>query len=219
MMYKTGSFFGPMLRNARLLEKLNLITDKMSFKRAHGNLEISLIVVLIIYNLFLLFFAADWVFTSDISRLVPPAVPPVKDVQHMVPLMNLKLNYIIFYSGVLGGSFYCLRSVYLRLSIAYPETLTARKIVHPARSFNVRVWFFWFVYRPFQGGILALVIICLINGKFLAGTNLSADGLNSIYTSVAVGFFAGFGSHEVIQKVQEIIAVVFAKSRAAEQSS
>jgi len=174
----------------------------------HRPLDICLIAFTIIYNFIILVVATLWIFTNKFEE----------SKKGLTTLTNMKIDegvtYALFFSGMLGGSFYCLRAIYLRLSAAYPEQKDPEKA--PLKVFNIRVWLFWYLFRPWQGGILALVIMCLINGDFLTAKSLEAGNLKSFYTLIAIGFFAGLGTQEVIQKIQEIIAVIFSRSKVAE---
>lgn len=173
----------------------------------HSTKDIWLIVFVITYNFGLLIFSALWIFTNSFLSFKSG----LKNLPGLE--LNESVTYGLFFSGVLGGSFYCLRAVYLRLSAAYPETDPKPA---PEKVFNIRVWLFWYVFRPWQGGVLALIIMCLVNGSLLTAKAMTPESMKSFYTLIAVGFLAGLGSNEVIQKIQEIIAVVFAKSKAGE---
>lgn len=131
------------------------------------------------------------------------------DIGHLQ--VNEMVTYGLFFSGALGGAFYCLRGLYQRLGEAY--TPIDNKEPDPKKVFNVRVWFFWYLYRPIQGGVLALICLALFNSHLLSIKELDSSQLKSFYSLIAIGFLAGFGSHELIHKVQEIIQVVFAKSK------
>jgi hypothetical protein len=74
------------------------------------------------------------------------------------------------------------------------------------------VWFFWYLVRPLQGGVLALIVLTLINSKLMTVESIDSENIKSYYTLIAIGFLCGFGSHEVTHKIQELIQVTFAKS-------
>jgi uncharacterized membrane protein YciS (DUF1049 family) len=76
----------------------------------------------------------------------------------------------------------------------------------------MKPWIFWYIYRPIQGGVLALITLALINSQLITLKYFDAKNLQSFYTLIALGFLCGFGSHEVIHKIQEVIKVVFAKA-------
>ena len=177
----------------------------------HSGLDIFVIVLIIVYNLALQLFAVSWLFTNCYStiksRLTNIAVFEI----------NESVTYGLFLSGVLGGTFYCLRAVYQRLGEAY--TPIDNKPIEPARVFNARVWLFWFLYRPIQGGILALIILSLVNSNLLSIKQMNPETMKPYYAQVAIGFLAGFGSHELIHKIQELISVLFAKAKVGSTSS
>lgn len=145
-----------------------------------------------------------WLFTNSFLELKSE----LSDISHFS--INENVTYGLFFSGVLGGTFYCLRAVYQRLGEAY--TPLEEVEIKPNRVFNVRVWLFWFLYRPLQGGVLALILLTLVNSNLITLESINEDKLQSYYTMIAIGFLAGFGSHELIHKVQEVIQVLFAKS-------
>jgi hypothetical protein len=113
---------------------------------------------------------------------------------------------------VLGGAFYGIWALYQRLGYVY--TPIDGQVPNPVAGLNIKVWFLWYLYRPLQGGILALVLLALLYSKLMLLEPISDEGLKSYYTLVALGFLSGFGSHELIHKIQELISVLFAKSKA-----
>ena len=131
--------------------------------------------------------------------------------------VNEKISYSLFISGLLGATFYCLRSMYQRLGEAY--TPISGDSQAPTIVLNIRVWFFWYVYRPIQGGVLALILLTLVNSKLLNLKSLDENSFTSLYTQIGIGFLAGLGSHELIHKIEEIIKVLFAKSKTTGSNS
>lgn len=176
----------------------------------HDKFDIALISLVVMYNLALQGITALWIFTNAFGDF-KKNLTEIVDFQ-----VNEKITYGLFFSGVLGGSFYCLRAIYQRLGEAYTPV---NSISNPKQVFNIRVWFFWFLYRPLQGGVLALVILSLLNGNLLSIKQLTADNIKPFYGMVAVGFLAGFGSHELIHKIQELIQVLFAKGKIGSSTS
>ena len=177
----------------------------------HDGIDIFLIVFVALYNLALQVCTALWIFSNTFSNY-KKSLTDITSFQ-----INESVTYGLFFSGVLGGSFYCLRSIYQRLGEAY--TPIDSKPPNPGQTFNIKVWFFWFLYRPLQGGILALIILSLLNSHMLSTKQLTEDNIKSFYGLVAVGFLAGFGSHELIHKIQELIQVLFAKAKLASTNS
>jgi hypothetical protein len=178
----------------------------MKLKDEHNWLDITIIVGIIIYNLGWLLFTLLWLFTNSFAN----AKGNLTHISNF--LINENVTYGLFLSGVLGGSFYCLRAIYQRLGEAYTPVDNENGDIKPNKSFNPRVWLFWYLFRPIQGGVLALILLTLINSSLITIETINAESLKSFYTLIAVGFLSGFGSHELIHKVQEIIQVLFAKS-------
>lgn len=170
----------------------------------HDKLDKSLIVLIAIYNLALLIISLLWLFTNSF-RYFKSSLTSLTLLE-----VNETVTYGLFFSGLLGGSFYCLRGLYQRLGEAY--TPVSNQVPTPNKTFNVKVWFFWYLYRPIQGGVLALILLSLINSDLISIKQLTEESLKSYYTLIAIGFLSGFGSHEVIHKIQEIIKIVFAKA-------
>ncbi len=166
--------------------------------------DLILTIIVALYNLGLMFFSLIWIFTNQFKS--------VKD--NLQPLQNFEINenvtFSLFLAGVLGGSFYCLRALYERLGQNFTPVIDEHKT--DVDTFNIKVWFFWYLYRPIQGAVLALIILTLINCNLFSQSELDAESMKSYYTLVSVGFLCGFGSHEVMHKIQEIIKVTFAKS-------
>jgi hypothetical protein len=172
--------------------------------KKHDGWDIFLLIVVAIYNLGALLFTMLWIFTNIFAR----------HKQSLGTLTSFNVNenvtYSLFFAGVLGGAFYCLRAFYQRLGQVYTPVESDQ--VSSKSAFNIKVWFFWYLYRPIQGGVIALIILTLLNSKLISLQTLEEDSLKSFYSLIAVGFLCGFGSHEVIHKIQEVIKVVFAKA-------
>lgn len=178
----------------------------MKIKEEHDGIDIAIIVGIVIYNLSLLLFTLFWLFTNVFEG----AKSGLSDLSDFS--INENITYGLFLSGVLGGAFYCLRAVYQRLGEAYTPVDKEEGEIKPNKIFNAKVWFFWFLYRPIQGGVLALILLTLVNSNLITMETISKESFKSYYTLISLGFLAGFGSHELIHKVQEVIQVLFAKS-------
>lgn len=174
-------------------------------QKKHDGTEMFLIVLIALYNLAILFIALLWIFTNSFRGF--------KSSLSTISLLDVNetITYGLFFSGLLGGSFYCLRSLYQRLG----ETFTpiGNVTVTPSSGLNIKTWFFWYLYRPIQGGVLALILLSLLNSNLISVKQLTHEDLKSYFTLIALGFLSGFGSHELIQKIQEVISVVFAKAK------
>ncbi|MGK4567350.1 hypothetical protein [Flavobacterium sp. 3HN19-14] len=163
-----------------------------------------LLGVVIVYNLTLFIFSSLWIFTGSFPSLKSTLVD-LTELQ-----VNEKVTYTMFFAGALGGSFYCLRGIYQHLAdAAKPE---------PTVRFDIMTWFFWYLFRPLQSGVLALITLCLVKSDLMSGQKLTGDNLKSYYTLIAVGFLVGVGTHQVMQKIEELISVLFAKAQLKEKN-
>ncbi len=183
----------------------------------HTKIDFLLIFVVIIYNLSLALFAFLWLFTGYLHQI---KIDVFTDTSNNFLNVQEKL-FSFFVSGVLGGAFYCLRALYKRLSDAYtPENLISKEnLPDPTLILNIKVWLFWYLYRPIQSGILSIVVICLFNSGFISINNIDADSISKLYFQVGVGFLIGFGTHDVINKIEEIIKVIFANAKYRKEKS
>lgn len=178
----------------------------------HTTFDKVLIAITIVYELGLLIFSVLWLFTNSFQNYKKG----LGYIEHIG--INETITYGLFFSGILGGAFYCLRAMYQRLGEAYTP-VSDKDEAEPNKDLAIKVWVFWYIYRPIQGGVLALILLALINSNLLVLKELNADNVKSFYVLIALGFIAGFGSHEVIHKIYEIIRVVFAKSGIKESNS
>ena len=177
----------------------------------HDKTDITLIILIVLYNTTLLIFTLLWLFTNTFEY-IKNNFTTLKAFE-----INESITYGLFFSGVLGGTFYCLRGLYQRLGEAY--TPIDNSLLEPGKILNVKVWFFWYLYRPLQGGILALILLSLLNSHLIVIKQFTEETLKSYYSLIALGFIAGFGSHEVIHKIQELIQVLFAKAKITSSNS
>lgn len=177
----------------------------------HTNFDRVLIIIAILYNAMLLIVALSWLFTDSFYRI------KLNLSEKNLMGLNEKVTYSLFMAGVLGATFYCLRAMYQRLGEAY--TPIGGGDCQPNKVLNIKVWFFWYLYRPIQGGVLGLILLSLINSHLLTSKSVDENSLTSLYTQIAIGFLAGLGSHELIHKIDEIIKVLFAKSKIASSNS
>jgi len=177
----------------------------------HDKLDYALIFLAALYNLGLLFFTLLWIFSNTFKAYKST----------LIQVANLNVNesvtYGLFFSGVLGGAFYCLRTFYQKLGEAY--TPIEKSDPQPSKVFNIRTWFFWYLYRPIQGGVLALILLSLVSSNLLVIKQFDSNNIKSYYSLIAIGFLSGFGSHEVIHKIQEIIKVLFAKAATTQSNA
>ncbi len=176
--------------------------------KRHTNFDIVLIIFIAIYNIGIIAIALSWLFTTVLEDLKVLIFGEITKDNILV-----QFSYF-FFAGLIGGTFYCLRALYQRLSDAYtPQYIDkVEDLPDPTIVFNVRVWLFWYIYRPLQGGILSVILVCLFNQGLIGLNGLESENISSIYFQVGIGFLVGFGTHEVINKVEEIIKVLFSKS-------
>lgn len=159
--------------------------------------DISLIILIALCNLGLILFGIFTLFTNSFDSFKESI------------LSNNKIYSIIFHvfiAGLIGGSSYSLRALYQ--NIGYSVTPINQKYYRPL---NIKVWCLWYFYRPLQGAVLSAIMICLFQHGFISlATNV--ESTESLYFQVGIGFLIGFGAHEVMGKIEEIIKVIFAKS-------
>lgn len=167
-------------------------------------MEISLIILAAFYNLAILGISLLWIFTNSFSSAKSNLG------QLLLFDVNENVTYGLFLAGALGGAFYCLRALYQRIGDAYTP-IDGLKSESPTS--NMKVWIFWYLYRPIQGGVLALLLLVLVKSSLLKIENAADLNIKSYYTMIGLGFLAGFGAHDVIHKIQELIQVLFAKSK------
>jgi hypothetical protein len=176
----------------------------MTIKK-HDWVDYFLIVLVGFYNLTLLLFTIIWLFTNFFKEY------KIKLTSVSELAVNEGVTYGLFFSGILGGSFYCLRKFYQRLGDTFtPISPDPNNI---SRGINIKTWFFWYLYRPIQGGVLALILLSLLNSNLISIKQFTPENIKSYYTLISIGFLSGFGSHELIHKIEEIIKVLFAKAK------
>ncbi|AST96541.1 Uncharacterised protein [Niallia circulans] len=118
------------------------------------------------------------------------------------------LSFSVFVAGLLGGAFYAARGLYRRLT----SDGTQRTVEFEDR-FDVKVWLFWYFFRPLQGGVLAVIILSLLNAGFVGFSNVNEPDPQSLYFQISLGFLVGYGTHDVLKKIDEIIKVTFSTSK------
>lgn len=178
-------------------------------KIQHTGWDIFLTILVVVYNLLFVFYALAWLFG------------PLLD-DHKKWFLGNRFDpngaeyalSCLFFAGAIGGSFYCLRSIYERLSDAYTRNPVFSKVpagTSPTDVFNIKVWLFWYFFRPIQSAVVAVVVICLFNQGLLNIGSATAEKSSSIYFQIGLGFLIGFGTHEVLGKIEEVIQVLFAR--------
>jgi hypothetical protein len=173
--------------------------------KKHDWIDYTLLILVGTYNLIILLFTIVWLFTNYF----------IEDKKSLSTISELGVNegvtYGLFFSGLLGGAFYCLRKFYQRIGDTFTPIAPDPKNL--SRGINIKTWFFWYLYRPIQGGVLALILLSLLNSNLISIKQFTPENIKSYYTLISIGFLSGFGSHELIHKIEEIIKVVFAKAK------
>lgn len=172
----------------------------------HTKFDIFLTIIAVLYNITLITIALFWIFTNTFDTI------KINWFVNTLNEQNLLVFSYFFFAGQIGGAAYCLRAVYTRLADAYNEKKAKKENYTPRSKFNIQVWFFWYMYRPLQGAILSVILICLFNQGLLTMNGIKESDMSSIYFQVAIGFLVGFGSSEVTDKIEELIKVIFSRS-------
>lgn len=183
--------------------------------KKHSKSEIWLIVLAASYNLIITGIGMAWIFTGIFDCLKTKLF-----ASNIVDSNDLTSFSYLFFAGAIGGAAYCLRAIYMRLADAYPENEKNRETnSDPAQIFNIKVWFFWYIYRPIQSGILAIVLICLFSQGIVGIDKADPQNLHSIFFQFGIGFLIGFGTHEVINKIKDLIQNLFSSSKSTDKTN
>ncbi|SFE79549.1 hypothetical protein SAMN05216378_4101 [Paenibacillus catalpae] len=132
------------------------------------------------------------------------------DVEKVTDTSSLHYYFFnVFVAGVLGSSIYGLRRIYTKLT--KPVDTTNKEL---SDSFRIKLWLSTFVYKPLMGGALSIMTLALLNAGFMSlsqgeGITSTAVSIQALYFQIGFGFLVGFGSNEVIKKVDQIIAFTF----------
>lgn len=112
----------------------------------------------------------------------------------------LKLAFYAAVGGAIGGIVFGMQNLWKH------STKGKFKIVYAGD----------YIFRQFGAATLAVVVFALIRGGILTalGTDPSAVSttIASTFSSFAIGFLSGFGSFQVINKLDELIKQAFGKS-------
>ncbi len=102
-----------------------------------------------------------------------------------LPLLQ-SAAYVIC-AGGLGSTTYCIRAFYYYT------------IKH---DFLFDTYFWWYLFRPIFGAILAVAAFCLTKGGIAAfgGGTASSGGTN--FALFGMGYLAGFGSEQVVERLR-----------------
>lgn len=160
--------------------------------------------IAVIYNFGLSIIAILWLMTNKMDGS-KQWLFGAKSCDPKYPQMLL---FSFFFAGMLGGTIYGLRSVYLKLAEAYnPNNPDG---TDPTKIFNIDVWLYWYLYRPFQSGIIAVIIFALFKEGILILQVGKTEQHSSIFFQLGLGFLIGFGSSSVFDKIKEVTEVIFA---------
>ncbi len=117
----------------------------------------------------------------------------------------LKLAFYAMIGGGIGGLVYSMQSLWKYTT---------------QRHFRI-VYSGDYIFRPFGSAALAVAVFALTRGGVL--TALGAEptsGVTSVassFSAFAIGFLSGFGSYQVINKLDELIKQAFGKKKDAEE--
>lgn len=111
--------------------------------------------------------------------------------------MEIDINFeqimiwITFLTGAMGSILHAIMSISKRTG---------------DESFEI-IWFWWYILKPFVGGLMGVLIYIVIRGGILTGT-ASADSLN-IYGICGMSGLAGLFSEQANKKLKEVFDTVF----------
>lgn len=165
--------------------------------------EIVLIFFIVLYLLGIIFLTLCLLFLPYGDLLLNNLIPP-NDPKTSFYI----LSFSVFNAGMLGGAFYAARGLYRRLT-----SDGIQRTVEFEERFDIKVWFFWYAFRPLQGGVLAVIILSLLNAGFVGFSNVNEPDPQSLYFQISLGFLVGHGTHEVLKKIDEIIKVTFSTAK------
>jgi len=126
------------------------------------------------------------------------------------------LHYYFFNvccAGVLGSAMFGLRKLYAKLT-----NPIGKNNLELSDAFRIRLWFSTFYYKPWMGGALAIMTLSMLNAGFISLSDSStsqavATNTQALYFQISFGFLVGFGSNEVIKKVDQIISLTFQSTK------
>lgn len=107
-----------------------------------------------------------------------------------------------FLAGVLGSLIYTFRSFYQ--SIAEPEG--------SPRSFDFK-WIFWYLIRPFTGGIFGFVVYAFARSELIAFGLPSSISFQNNLMFFSLSFLAGFGFHDFAEYLRLKVKKTFTEGK------
>ncbi len=101
--------------------------------------------------------------------------------------LNLSFSILIFVScaGGIGGILYAMRGFYQ----------------HIAQNDFDDKWFWWYLFRPFQGAIAGIFTYFFIAGGLIGIENLTQ---NKIYLIISLSFISGYGFTQFANSIVSI---------------
>lgn len=116
-------------------------------------------------------------------------------------IMSKKLMIRCGLIGVLGGTLYCLRGVYLNKCV---------------RNCWEDRWHVWYVLRPVVSGICGVVAYLFLKAGLIV-LDASQNGSGGDYGYMAFAFFAGLNVDKFVGKIEDVGMAIFGieKSRTA----
>lgn len=172
-------------------------------KQGYTYIEIFLIFLVVLYLLSGMFFSLGFIFLPFGNQILNSIIEPA-DPQKPFYI----LSATVFMAGFLGGNFYAATGLYRRIT-----NDGTKRVSELEDRFEIKIWIYWYIYRPFQGGVLSLIILAMLNAGFVGLSNIKDPNTQTLYFQISLGFLVGFGTHEVLKKIDEIIKVTFSTSK------
>lgn len=120
------------------------------------------------------------------------------DVVAVKDKLMIKTFTYAFFGGVLGSVIYALRGFYQSVA----ERNGSKK------AFDFR-WIYWYLIRPFAGGIFGFVIYCFTRAELISFglTQKTSEQNNLMFFSIS--FLAGFGFHDFAEYLTKKLKILF----------
>jgi hypothetical protein len=185
------------------MEDAEWVNENKGSKEGYTIFEIVLIIIIVLYLLAGMAFSLCFIFLPLGDYLLDKIITSTDPQKPFYVLSST-----VFMAGFLGGSFYTATGLYRRLT-----NDGKKRKVEVEERFEIRIWFYWHVFRPFQGGILSLIILAMLNAGFVGLSNIKDPNTQTLYFQISLGFLVGFGTHEVLMKINEIIKVTFSTAK------
>ncbi len=131
--------------------------------------------------------------TGTDANIVSSAQKDKLEIQ--CPVTGVRFIELVLIIGALGA---CLHAI---TSLAF----------HCSRKDFSENWFWWYIYRPFVGGILALIFYLIINGGFMSP--VSGDSAK-FFVLLGISGLIGLFSNQALDRLGRIFDAIFASVKA-----